>query len=154
MPVSSASASNTKVWMSQILGQTELVIRYLSLDWIDALTAEVAASDVLREAAADQQLGVTQIVRDGPEGEVTYHLQVSGGEARFGAGPADPEDVRFEQDWRTAIAVATGGLNAQEAFISGRIRLSGDQQKLLASQPIFRALDCVFTAVREQTEYR
>jgi putative sterol carrier protein len=130
------------------------VIRYLSLAWIDALTEEVAANAALRQAAATQWLGVTQIVRDGPEGEVTYHLQVAEGEACFGPGPADPEDVRFEQDWSTAIAVATGELNAQEAFISGRIKLSGDQQKLLDSQPIFRALDGVFTAVRERTEYR
>ena len=48
------------------------------------------------------------------------------------------------QDWETAVAVATGELNAQEAFIGGRIRLTGDQQKLLDSQPVFRALDGVF----------
>jgi putative sterol carrier protein len=62
--------------------------------------------------------------------------------------------VRFEQDWQTAVAVATGELNAQQAFITGRIRLYGDQQKLLASQPVFGALDRVFTTVRERTEYR
>ena len=52
------------------------------------------------------------------------------------------------------MAVATGELNAQEAFMDGRIRLSGDQQKLLDSQPVFRALDGVFTTVRARTEYR
>ena len=89
-------------------------------------------------------IGVTQVVTDGPEGDVTYHFQVGDGAARFGAGPADPEDVRMEQTWDTAVAVATGELNAQEAFIGGRIRLSGDQQLLLESQPVFGALDAVF----------
>jgi putative sterol carrier protein len=130
------------------------VIRYLSLEWLEALAKEVAASHALRDAADEQSLGVTQIVSDGPEGDVTYHLQVADGVARFGTGPAEPEDVRFEQDWGTATGVATGELNAQEAFISGRIKLSGDQQKILDSQPIFKALDDVFTAVRERTEYR
>jgi putative sterol carrier protein len=78
---------------------------------------------------------------------------VGGGEASFGAGPADPEDVKMEQDWDTAVAVATGELNAQEAFIGGRIRLFGDQQKLLDSQPVFGALDAVFATVRERTSY-
>jgi SCP-2 sterol transfer family len=130
------------------------VFRYLSLEWIEALTAEVAASAAMQEASTGAWLGVTQVVTDGPEGEVTYHLQVDDGTARFGAGPAEPEDVRFVQDWVTAVAVANGTLNAQEAFIGGRIRLTGDQQKLLDSQPVFRALDGVFNAVRPETDYR
>ena len=91
---------------------------------------------------------------DGPEGDVVYHLRLGDGSAGFGAGPADQEDVRMEQTWATAAAVATGGLNAQEAFIKGLIRLTGNQQKLIESQPVFAALDTVFTSVREQTEYR
>lgn len=136
------------------LGQTGPVVRYLSLDWIDALSAEVAASEAMREVAAQHTIGVTQVVTDGPEGDVAYHLQVRDGTALFGPGPADPEDVRFEQDWETAVAVATGELNAQQAFITGRIRLRGSQEALLANQPVFAALDAVFSTVRERTEYR
>jgi len=130
------------------------VVRYLSLEWLDALTSEVAASDALQTAADGRELGVTQVVTDGPEGLVTYHLQVDDGGARFGAGPAEPEHVRFSQDWDTAVAVATGALNAQEALIGGRILLAGDQRRLLDSQPVFRALDAVFAKVRQDTEYR
>jgi putative sterol carrier protein len=129
------------------------MIRYLSLDWITALSEQVAASSSMRELAESHRIGVTQVVSNGPEGDVTYHLSVGGGEASFGAGPADPEDVKMEQDWDTAVAVATGELNAQEAFIGGRIRLFGDQQKLLDSQPVFGALDAVFATVRERTSY-
>ena len=85
---------------------------------------------------------------------MTYHLRLGDGTAEFGAGPADAEDVCMEQSWATATAVATGDLNAQEAFIKGLIRLTGNQQKLIESQPVFAALDAVFTSVREQTEYR
>lgn len=129
------------------------MIRYLSLDWITALTTEVGASDHMREIAETHRIGVTQVVSDGPEGDVIYHLSVGDGQASFGAGPAEPEDVKMEQDWDTAVAVATGELNAQEAFIGGRIRLYGDQQKLLDSQPVFGALDAVFATVRERTTY-
>lgn len=128
-------------------------VRYLSLEWIDALSREVAASDALTELAAVHTVGITQVVSSGPEGDVLYHLQVGDGRAAFGPGPADPEDVRFQQDWETAVAVATEQLNAQQAFITGRIRLTGDQQKLLDSTPVFAALDAVFTSVRERTDY-
>ncbi len=129
------------------------MVRYLSLSWIDELTRAVAADDRLRHLATEHEIGVTQVVSDGPEGDVTYHLQVVDGEARFGAGTADPEHVRMEQSWATAVAVATGELNAQEAFVTGHIRLTGDQQRLLESQPVFGALDAVFTDVRQRTEY-
>jgi putative sterol carrier protein len=129
------------------------MIRYLSLAWIEALSAEVAASKNLRELADSHRINVTQIVRDGPEGDVTYHFHVGDGDATFGAGEAEDEDVRMEQQWSTAVAVATGELNAQEAFISGQILLFGDQQKLLDAQPVFGALDAVFASVRGRTSY-
>jgi putative sterol carrier protein len=128
-------------------------VRYLSLQWITELSREVAESEQLARLAANHSIGVTQVVTDGPEGTVTYHLEVGDGAARFGPGPADSEDVRMEQDWDTAVAVATGELNAQEAFIGGRIRLTGNQQLLLESQSVFGALDAVFSAVRERTVY-
>jgi putative sterol carrier protein len=132
---------------------TTATVRYLGLEWIRELTREVAESDTLAELAGEHRIGVTQVVRDGPEGDVTYHLQVGEGTAAFGAGPADPEDVRMEQSWDTAVAVATGALNAQEAFISGRILLFGDQRALMGAQPVFAALDGVFSTVRERTRY-
>ena len=130
------------------------MVRYLSLAWIDALTREVAKSGDLAALAVDHDIAVTQVVTDGPEGDVTYHLRLGKGSASFGAGPAEEEDVRMQQSWSTATAIATGDLNAQEAFIKGLIRLSGNQQKLIDSQPVFAALDSVFTSVRQQTEYR
>jgi putative sterol carrier protein len=130
-----------------------VMVRYLSLDWIDAVATNVATNEQLGKLAGEHEIGFTQVVSGGPEGDVTYHLQVGDGRIHFAAGPADPEHVRMEQTWDTAVAVATGSLNAQEAFVNGHIRLYGDQQRLLDSQPVFGALDSVFSAVREQTSY-
>ncbi|MEY2756045.1 MAG: hypothetical protein RJB65_2403 [Actinomycetota bacterium] len=129
------------------------MIRYLSLDWLDALSAEVSASADLQRLAGEHTIGVTQVVTDGPEGTVIYHLQVADGVAAFGPGQAFPENVRMEQTWETAIGIATGVLNAQEAFIKGRILLTGDQTALLSAQPVFGALDAVFRSIAERTEY-
>ena len=133
--------------------QTSATVRYLSLAWLRELSREVEEHPVLADLAAEHSIAVTQVVTDGPEGDVTYHLVVGDGRATFGAGPADDEDVRMSQSWPTAVAVATGALNAQEAFITGRILLVGDRQKLMAAQPVFAALDQVFAAVREHTSY-
>lgn len=129
-------------------------MRYLSLEWIEALTDAVAASSEMADIAGEHTVGFTQSVLGGPEGDVIYHLQIADGQAFFGPGPAFPEDVRFEQDWETAVAVATHTLNAQQAFITGRIRLTGDSQKLIDTTPVFAVLDAVFSTVREFTDYR
>lgn len=129
------------------------MFRYLSLDWLRALGEEAAASATLQQLAEHHSITVTQVVSNGPEGDVAYHLSIGDGEIEFGAGPGDPADVVMEQDWDTAVAVATGELNAQEAFLGGKIRLHGDQQKLLEAQPVFGALDAVFSTVRQHTRY-
>jgi hypothetical protein len=131
------------------------VVRYLSLDWIDAVATEIARDGEIQRLAGEHEvfIGVTQVVSGGPEGDVTYHLQVGNGSAMLAPGPAEPEHVRMEQTWDTAVAVATGALNAQEAFVSGRILLHGDQQRLLAAQPVFGALDAAFASVRTATDY-
>jgi hypothetical protein len=93
------------------------------------------------------------VVTEAPEGVIVYSLQVADGRLTFQAGAAFPEDVRFEQSWDTAVGVATGTLNAQEAFIQGRILLTGDQQKLMDNPSIFTAMSAVFDSVRSETEY-
>ena len=129
------------------------MLRYLSRDWLDAIGAEAARSDDVRTAAAGCTIGLTQVVTGGPDGEVTYHLEVADGDVGFGPGPAAAEDVRFVQDWPTAVAVATGALNAQEAFLRGRITMTGDQRRLVDAQAVFAVLEKILAPVREATRY-
>ncbi len=130
-----------------------MTLRYLSLDWIEEIGRRVAADFSLQELGSTLRIGITQVVSDGPEDTVIYHLQVGDGAVSFGPGPADPEDVRLEQEWDTAVAVATGDMTAEDAFITGSIRLGGNAQLLLESQQVFAALDPVFSAVAAETRY-
>jgi hypothetical protein len=57
------------------------------------------------------------------------------------------------QDWETAVAVATGTVNVQEAFLRGRITMVGDHQRLVHAQPLFAVLEKVLGPVREATSY-
>ena len=126
-------------------------MRYLSLEWIDAVNDAVSGDDTLVEISRSTDFGITQVVTGGPEGDVVYHFTVGDGEVSFGPGPAPREDVRLEQSWETSVAVATGTMSAQELFVKGLVVVSGDVQKLIASQHVFAPLDAAFTAVRAST---
>lgn len=128
-------------------------MRYLSVDWIDAVHGHVAASESLAQLAKVHDIGVTQVVTDGPEGNVVYHFQVGDGVASFGPGPAPREHVRLEQSWETSVGVATSAIPAQDVFIKGLVKVSGDVQRLIESQVVFAALDAAFEGVRAVTEY-
>ena len=127
--------------------------KYLSVEWIDDLHATASANRDLQELARHHRLRVTETITGAPDGDVTYHLSLANGAVRIAAGPGDDSDVCFEQDYATAVGLATGALNAQTAFVSGQLRVTGDMDLLMASQPVFAALDAVFGDVRRRTEF-
>lgn len=129
-------------------------MRYLSLEWMEAMQAHVAASESLTQLASTNSIGVTQVVTDGPEGTVVYHLQVGDGIADFGPGPASKEDVRMEQSWQSSVDVATGAVPAQEVFMKGLVKISGDPQSIIDNVAVLAALSAVFGAVGGDTDYR
>jgi putative sterol carrier protein len=127
-------------------------VRYLSDEWIDEVARDIESDKAVATAAAAHSVAVTQVVTDTPFGEVTYHLVCSEGKPQFGKGPV-PCDVTFRQSYETAVAIARGELNAAESFITGKVRFSGNHEKIIAAQDFFAALDAVFTRVRARTTF-
>ena len=128
-------------------------LRYLSADWVQAVSEAVTANTVLQQLSSIHSVGLTQVVTGTPHGDVVYHLQVGNGVAVLANGESSPEDVRFTEPYDTAVAVATGVLNAQEAFINGHIKFVGDHQKLIDAGDVFAALNPIFDKIRETTDY-
>jgi len=128
-------------------------VDYLSIEWINAVADIIKTNSEIIAVARENTVSVTQIVTGTPHGDVTYHLESRDGQLNFGKGPAKVSDIAFTQDWQTAVGVATSKINAQEAFISGKIRFKGDHERVIATQPLFLALDAVFSAVNANTNF-
>ena len=47
----------------------------------------------------------------------------------------------------------SGEINAQSAFMTGRLRVRGDMEKLIAAQPAIEALDKALEGARARTTY-
>ena len=128
-------------------------VDYLSNEWINAVADGINANNEIIAVARENTVSVTQIITGTPRGDVTYHLESRDGKITVASGPATVSDIAFTQDWATAVGVATGKINAQEAFISGKIRFKGDHERVIATQPLFLALDVVFSAVNANTNF-
>ena len=129
-----------------------LVVQYLSDEWISAVAQEIATDATIKVAAAAYSVSVSQLVTGTPFGDVSYHLVCRDGAVSFKKGAA-PSDVLFTQTYATAVGVATGNINAADAFINGHVRFQGDHQRLIDAQPVFGALDAVFARVRLRTAF-
>jgi putative sterol carrier protein len=129
------------------------VARYLSPEWFDEVNAAAAADPDLSGATGSLRLVIQQVVTDGPEGDVRYAVRVEGGRVRVVPGDAADADVTVTEDHDTATAVARGELAAPAAFMTGRIRVTGDTGILMDAQPVLHRLDAVFAGVRQRTTH-
>ncbi len=127
--------------------------RFLSDDWIQEAAAAAASSEELQASTAGVHLSIRQVVTGGPDGDVRYVVSVEDGVVALRAGEGEACDVTFTLDWAAAVSMATGALGAQEAFTTGRMKLTGDVAVLLRHGPALAGVDSVFAALRERTTY-
>jgi hypothetical protein len=128
------------------------VAEFLSPEWLRALDA--AARDATWPPWDGAALVVEQRVHSVPgRGAVTYHLVLDASGARVAGGPAEDPTVVVETDHATAVALATGELNAQAALASGRWRLHGTTGRLAGRAAVLQAVGDVFAALRAGTTF-
>jgi putative sterol carrier protein len=125
------------------------VVRFLS----DAWFKDVAAAAGHAPPAGEPVAMLQQIVTGGPDGEIRYHVIVSGGHAVLTPGSADAPDATFTEDYATAAAIARGELTTQAALLAGHILVAGNMATLSARQDDLAGLDPVPAAVRADTTY-
>ncbi len=129
------------------------MVTYLSTEWIDRLRSAAQSDDSLRAASAGVELTLQQVVTSAPGGDVSYYVTFDDGDVYVQAGAVRDPSVTFTQDYRTAVGVARGELNALDALRDGRVLLTGDPTVLQQQTEALAALDAIFSVVRTETEY-
>ena len=110
-------------------------MKFLTKEWLDALTAALEAHAGFKGAIASTELSLQFDTTDAPEGtEKNYLISISGGSAAATAGPGASADVTITNNYETAVAIAKGDLNTQMAFMTGKIKVAGNMTKLITNQ--------------------
>ena len=126
--------------------------KWLTQEWFDEQTRLAEDQPERPGATARMQYVVT----GGPDGDVRFYWILEDGKLiENKLGTLDDPELTLTQSYEDAKKIQTGELDAQAAFMQGRIKAEGNMAKLLALMPItnspeYRALQ---ERIREITEY-
>ena len=125
--------------------------KFLSQEWLE-LRKEMSA-------AMPERLGATariqNTVKDGPDGDVTYHeVLIDGRLAECGLGPDEQSDVQVVSSYADMLDVLDGKADRNTLFMQGRAKVTGNMAKLLALLPLTQSPEYKVLEVklREKTE--
>lgn len=112
-----------------------MAVKFLSEEWAQATTQALNEHEGFKNAIANITLGIQFVVTEAGEGgDVHYYLQASGGTAVLALGELEDADATVTNDYETATAVSKGELNTQTAFMTGKLKVSGNLAKLMMHQ--------------------
>lgn len=126
--------------------------KYLSQEWIDE-TRKLADSQPERPGAS---ACMQYVVTGGPDGDIKYYWILENGkllESSLGEAP-DP-DFTMTLSYDDSVKVQKGELDANAAFMQGRMKVAGNMAKLmqlmpLTNSPEYKALQ---EEVRQVTDF-
>ena len=108
--------------------------KFLSEEWAAEVTAALGQHPGFKNAIGSAELGIQFIVSDGPDGNAEYYLKSAGGASIMAVGALENADVTVRQSYDTASAISKGELNTQTAFMTGKVKVSGNLAKLMMHQ--------------------
>lgn len=103
-------------------------------------TAKVISELDPSAVPADADFTIEQQVTDGETVIEQFHVCLIDGQASVIDGPAKDADVTIRQDQATAEGLRSGEIHAQRAFLTGRLFIDGDIEKLLAHGELLTTL--------------
>ena len=107
--------------------------KWLTQEWLDE-GKKLAEGQPERPGASAR---LQYVITGGPDGDIHYYWVLENGkllESKLGELP-DPE-VTLTQNYEDAMRIQKGELDANAAFMQGKVKVTGDIAKLMALLPI------------------
>ena len=107
--------------------------QYLSAEWIDE-GRNLAASQPERPGASAR---MQYVVTGGPEGDIKYWWELEDGRLVASAlGAMDEPDFTMTLSYADSVKIQQGELDANAAFMQGRMKVTGNMGKLMQLMPL------------------
>ncbi len=126
--------------------------KYLSQAWHERARALAQAFPERTGATAR----MVYVVSGGPDGDITYHQIIENGKVLDqGLGTCENAEITMTVSWDDSVRIQTGELDANAAFMQGRMKVAGNMAKLMALMPLTMSPEYkeIQVSIREYTEY-
>lgn len=110
-------------------------IKFLSPEYMVEATRLMNADEDFRSAVGDLELAMQLVVTDPPdEGDFSYYIRISDGGGEMSRGSLDDPDATLRHTYKTAVGISRGEINNAAAFMTGKLKVSGNVAKLMRAQ--------------------
>jgi len=126
--------------------------KYLTQEWLD-LQKELAQEFPDRPGATAR---MQYVVTGAPDGDVSYYQVITDGKMQESQLGTDPEaEFTLQQTYADSVSIAKGELDANAAFMQGRIKVTGNMGKLMSLMPLTQSQEYkdIASKVAAQTEF-
>lgn len=123
-----------------------MAVKFLSPEWAEQVKGALNADDAFRAAAGGAGATLQQVIT-GAGGETHYWITIGNGEIDMGVGDVERPDATVTQSYETAVSLAKSELSPVTAFMTGKIKVSGNMGLLLGLQGALTRLPVVMAAL-------
>ncbi len=110
--------------------------KYLSQEWLD-VGRKLAENQPERPGASAR---MQYVITGAPEGDVKYYWVLDNGKlVESQMGELADAEVTLIQSYDDAVKITKGDLDANAAFMQGRIKVTGNMAKVMALLPLTMA---------------
>ena len=123
-----------------------MTVKFLSGEWAEALKTELNANVDFKEAAAGKTATIQQVIGGG-DGETHYWITIADDAIDMGVGDAPNPDATITQSYESAVALAKSELSPVTAFMTGKIKVTGNMGLLLGLQAVLSLLPAAMASI-------
>lgn len=127
--------------------------KWLSQEWLDETKRMANETQPTRPGASAR---MQYVVTGGPDGDINYYWDLQDGQlVESQLGQMDNPEVTLTQSYEDALKIQKGELDANAAFMQGRVKVTGNMAKVMALLPLTTAPEYqkLQEQIREITEY-
>jgi len=126
--------------------------KWLSQEWLDE-GKQLSESQPERPGATAR---MQYVVTGGPDGDIKYYWVLENGKLLDSQlGELSDAEVTLTQSYEDAMRIQKGELDANAAFMQGRVKVTGNMAKLMALLPITNSAEykALQTEILAKTEF-
>jgi predicted lipid carrier protein YhbT len=107
--------------------------KYLSAEWLEE-QRQLAADQPERPGASAR---MQYVVTGAPDGDIDYYWVLEDGRLlESGLGKLEDAEVTLTQTWDDSVAIQKGDLDANTAFMQGKVKVTGNMAKVMSLLPL------------------